>query len=54
MAGKGDKLRKGANMQAYWNNYDSIFKKSKVKKQIEKQEELFPELILNSIKNKQK
>ena len=26
-AGKGDKLRKGANLEAYWNNYDNIFRK---------------------------
>lgn len=26
-AGKGDKLRKGANLPAYWNNYDAIFGK---------------------------
>jgi hypothetical protein len=26
-AGKGDKLRKGANLKAYWENYDNIFKK---------------------------
>ena len=24
-AGKGDNLRKGANLQAYWDNYDNIF-----------------------------
>jgi|NOAtaT_6_FD_contig_31_7982067_length_420_multi_5_in_0_out_0_2 hypothetical protein len=24
-AGKGDQLRKGANLEAYWNNYDNIF-----------------------------
>lgn len=29
MAGKGPQLRKGANMQKYWDNYDSIFRKSK-------------------------
>lgn len=29
MAGKGDNLRKGANLEAYWNNYDSIFKRRK-------------------------
>lgn len=27
MAGKGDKLRKGANLNLYWQNYDNIFKK---------------------------
>ena len=26
-AGKGPELRKGANLHAYWNNYDSIFRK---------------------------
>lgn len=30
-AGKGDKLRKGADLQKYWNNYDHIFKKDKIK-----------------------
>lgn len=29
-AGKGDKLRKGANLNAYWNNYDEIFRKKPV------------------------
>lgn len=29
-AGKGDKLRKGADLQAYWNNYDEIFRKKTV------------------------
>ena len=28
-AGKGDRLRKGANLDAYRDNYDSIFRKSK-------------------------
>ena len=28
--GKGDKLRKGANLQAYWSNYDEIFRKKEV------------------------
>ena len=27
MNGKGSKIRKGANLSAYWNNYDSIFRK---------------------------
>lgn len=27
MNGKGDKLRTGANLQAYWDNYDRIFRK---------------------------
>ena len=31
MAGKGDKLRKGANMQAFWDNYDGIFCKKSTK-----------------------
>lgn len=26
-AGKGDKLRKGADLKAYWNNYDNIFRR---------------------------
>lgn len=25
-AGKGDKLRKGADLKKYWDNYDRIFK----------------------------
>ena len=29
MNGKGDKLRQGANLNAYWNNYDNIFRKRK-------------------------
>jgi len=29
MAGKGDKLRPGANLKKYWNNYDAIFRKDK-------------------------
>lgn len=28
-AGKGDSLRKGANLNAYWQNYDSIFRRRK-------------------------
>lgn len=28
-AGKGDKLRKGANLEKYWENYDKIFCKRK-------------------------
>lgn len=28
-AGKGDKLRKGANLPSYWENYDKIFSKTK-------------------------
>jgi len=27
MNGKGDKLRKGANLNAYWQNYDNIFRR---------------------------
>lgn len=30
MAGKGPQLRKGANLAAYWNNYDSIFKRKPI------------------------
>lgn len=30
MAGKGDKLRKGANLKAYWDNYSNIFNKKTV------------------------
>jgi len=29
MAGKGPQLRKGANLNAYWDNYDNIFKPKK-------------------------
>ena len=29
MNGKGSKLRSGANLQKYWNNYNSIFRKPK-------------------------
>jgi hypothetical protein len=29
MAGKGDSLRKGANLSAYWSNYDDIFRRRK-------------------------
>lgn len=28
-AGKGDKLRAGANLKKYWDNYDVIFAKKK-------------------------
>lgn len=28
-AGKGDKLRKGADLNKYWSNYDAIFGKKK-------------------------
>ena len=28
-AGKGDKLRKGANLKKYRDNYDAIFRKKK-------------------------
>lgn len=34
-AGKGDKIRLGANLKAYWDNYDNIFKKDKPKQQNE-------------------
>jgi hypothetical protein len=27
MNGKGDKIRKGANLALYWENYDKIFRK---------------------------
>jgi len=30
-AGKGDKLRKGANLSLYRDNYDNIFRKKEVK-----------------------
>lgn len=29
-AGKGSKLRKGASLKLYWQNYDDIFKKEKL------------------------
>lgn len=29
-AGKGDKIRKGADLQKYWDNYDLIFRKPSV------------------------
>lgn len=32
-AGKGDKLRAGANLQAFWDNYDIAFGKKKTVKQ---------------------
>lgn len=35
-AGKGDKLRKGANLKAYWDNYDKIFRNSEKEKKEEK------------------
>ena len=28
-AGKGPEIRKGANLRAYWDNYDNIFRKEK-------------------------
>lgn len=28
-AGKGDKLRQGANLEKYWENYDRVFSKKK-------------------------
>jgi hypothetical protein len=31
--GKGDKLRKGANLPAYWENYDRVFQKRKTVKE---------------------
>lgn len=30
-AGKGDKIREGADLKAYWSNYDNIFRKYKPK-----------------------
>lgn len=32
-AGKGDKLRAGANLEAYWSNYNDVFRKRKTIKQ---------------------
>lgn len=31
--GKGDKLRKGANLNAYWESYDRVFQKRKTFKE---------------------
>jgi hypothetical protein len=39
--GKGDSLRKGANLSAYWNNYDSIFRKSPIEKTITDGEQIW-------------
>lgn len=43
MNGKGDKLRKGANMALYYQNYDKIFRK---KDQVIKEEK--PSIITNN------
>jgi hypothetical protein len=32
-AGKGDKLRKGENLNSYWENYDQVFRKRKTVKE---------------------
>lgn len=40
MNGKGSKLRKGANLKAYRENYDRIFKKSDEKQLIEDKEQV--------------
>ena len=37
-AGKGDKIRKGADLKAYWENYDNIFKKDKSDAQVQQTE----------------
>lgn len=29
-AGKGDSMRKGANLPAYWSNYDNIFRRKEI------------------------
>lgn len=29
-AGKGDKLRQGADLNAYWSNYDNIFRRQNI------------------------
>jgi hypothetical protein len=38
-AGKGDKIRKGADLKAYWDNYDNIFKKVKSSDQVQQTED---------------
>lgn len=43
-AGKGDKLRKSANLPSYWENYDKIFSKRKTMKEWQKH---FGHLILD-------
>ena len=43
MNGKGDKLRKGADLNAYYNNYDAIFRK----KTVEEWQTLFNDNILD-------
>lgn len=40
MNGKGSKLRKGANLKAYRENYDRIFKKSDEKQLTEDKEQV--------------
>lgn len=36
-AGKGDKLRQGADLKAYWENYNNIFRKVKPKNETTQQ-----------------
>lgn len=37
-AGKGPEIRKGADLKAYWDNYDKIFRKDRPKE--EKKEDI--------------
>lgn len=37
-AGKGPEIRKGADLKAYWENYDNIFRKDKPKQEEKKDE----------------
>lgn len=41
--GKGDSLRKGANLSAYYNNYDNIFRREK--KTVYQWQEKFGDII---------
>ena len=42
-AGKGSSLRKGANLSAYYNNYDNIFRREK--KTVYQWQEKFGDII---------
>jgi len=42
-AGKGDKTRAGANFNAYWNNFDNIFRREK--KTVYQWQEKFGDII---------
>lgn len=43
MNGKGDKLRKGANLKAYYDNYDKIFSK----KTVEEWQKIYKDIIID-------